>query len=211
MPRSSPGVDLPGSSVGGATGGSIWSTRGKYPVNAAGFGGWTKGLIASCSGRQSTSRSSWQFSTVGGSRLPPARDGVRTGHDILDLSDRKLGLKHLARREDGSLKSSLGSIRPSRQSDLAGADLKFFQLHVLALDVRRIAHHDDGIAILASPLDVNATHSRVLDDSVEHIVGRYRQGYPPGFSRESTRPCSPREHEDEPRQYDDRFETRRRS
>ncbi len=128
------------------------------------------------------------------------RDSFGFGRcDILELSDGKLGLKHLPRGKDGSLESPLGSIGTSRQSDLAGTDLEFLELHVLALDVRRIPHDDDRITILASPLDVNAMEPRVLDDPVDHIVGWYGQDARAGFSPGSTRPCSPRERGDEPR------------
>ena len=55
------------------------------------------------------------------------------------------------------------------------ADLKFFELHVLSLDVRRISHEDHGIAILSSPFGVNPMAACILDDPVQDVVGRDRQ------------------------------------
>ena len=48
-------------------------------------------------------------------------------------------------------------------------------MHVLALDVGRIADDDHRIAILASPFDVDAMEPCILDDPVENIVGGDRQ------------------------------------
>ncbi len=73
------------------------------------------------------------------------------------------------------MESPLGSIGTSRQPDLAGTNLEFFELHVLALDVRRIPHNDDRITVLARPLDINAVEAHVLDDPFDHIVGWYGQ------------------------------------
>ena len=69
----------------------------------------------------------------------------------------------------------LGSIGSAGEPDLAVADLKFFELHVLALEVGRIAHEDHGIAVLSSPFDVNPMAACILDDPVEDVVGRDRQ------------------------------------
>ena len=55
------------------------------------------------------------------------------------------------------------------------ADLKFFELHVLSLDVRRISHEDHGISVLSRPFDVDPMVACILDDPVEDVVGRDRQ------------------------------------
>ena len=55
------------------------------------------------------------------------------------------------------------------------ADLKFFELHVLSLDVGRITHDDHGISILSSPFGVNPMAACILDDTVQDVVGGDRQ------------------------------------
>ena len=156
-------------------GGSTWNTRGRSQGTAGGSGGWTQGPIDVLV---------WSADRVrvvlAGSQLVGEVDLRRIGPEfgrrgVLDLPHGKLGLKHLARGQDGSVESPLGPIGPAREPDLAGADLKFFELHVLALDVRRITHEDHGIAVLSRPLDVNTMVACILDDPVENIVGGDRQ------------------------------------
>jgi hypothetical protein len=55
------------------------------------------------------------------------------------------------------------------------ADLKFFELDVLSIDVGRIAHDDHRKSILSSPFGVNSMRACILDNSVEDVVGGDRQ------------------------------------
>ena len=55
------------------------------------------------------------------------------------------------------------------------ADLKFFELDVLSVDVGRISHDDHGKSILSSPFGVNPMVACILDDTVQDVVGRDRQ------------------------------------
>ena len=84
------------------------------------------------------------------------------------------------------MESPLRSIGTARQPDLAGADLKFFELDVLSLNIRRIPHEDHRIAVSSSPFDVNSMVACILDDPVENIVGRDRQDPARIFSRVSS-------------------------
>ena len=55
------------------------------------------------------------------------------------------------------------------------ADLKFFELHVLPVNVGRISHEDDGIPIFSSPFGINSMAACIVDDTVQDVVGRDRQ------------------------------------
>ena len=66
-------------------------------------------------------------------------------------------------------------IRTAGEPDLAVADLKFFELHVLSIEVRRITHEDHGISVFSRPFDVHSMVACILDDPVEDVVGRDRQ------------------------------------
>ena len=143
--------------------------------------GWTRGLFGSSSGRPTmcASRSrvlNWPAKWTSAAGTTRARRSL-----VMDLPHGKLRLKHLVRREGGSLESTLRPIRAAGESNLTVADLDFFELHVLPLDVRRITHEDHGIAILTSPFDVNSMVACMLDDPVKDVVGRDRQDSRPNL------------------------------
>ena len=102
--------------------------------------------------------------------------GARVGRDrVVDLPDGKLRLKHLARRQDRPVERPFGPIRAAGEPDLAGADLKFFELHVLSLEIRRITHEDHRISVFSRPFGVNTMVACILDNPVQNVVGRDRQ------------------------------------
>ena len=73
------------------------------------------------------------------------------------------------------MKSPFGSIRAAGEPDLAMADLKFFELHVLSLEIRRIPHEDHRIPVSSRPFGVDTMVACILDNPVENMIGRDRE------------------------------------
>src|SRR5208337_3902321 len=75
--------------------------------------------------------------------------------DHLDVPPREGGLKDLAGGQSGGIERPLGPIGMARQADLTVANIQFFQLHVLATEIRRISQDHHGIPITPPPLDID--------------------------------------------------------
>ena len=73
------------------------------------------------------------------------------------------------------MKRPFGSIGAPCEPDLAVADLKLLELHIVALEIRRIAHVDHRIAVSSRPFGVDPMVTCILDNSVENVVGWDRQ------------------------------------
>ena len=90
---------------------------------------------------------------------------------FVDFPHGKLRLKDLSRRQDRPMEGTFGSIRSAGEPDLAAPNLKFLELHVLSLEIRRITHEDHRIPIFSRPFGVHTMVACILDNSIEDVVG----------------------------------------
>ncbi len=95
-----------------------------------------------------------------------------SGYHLVALSHGKLRLKNLPRWQAGPVKSPFCPIRVTGEPDLAGADLKFFELDVLSFDIRRITHEDDRIPVFSRPFGINTMVACILDNAVQNVICR---------------------------------------
>ncbi len=148
--------------------------EGESRAGVAASDGSTRAPIGRLSGRRPGARDPGGLSTGWRSRSALHQAGVG-GSRVVDLPHGKLRLKHLARRQDRPVKGPLWPDPTAGEPDLAVANLKFFELHVLSLEIRRITHEDHRISVSSRPFGVNTMVACILDDPVENVVGRDRQ------------------------------------